>query len=203
MSDKASLSDILTHDKRGGFFAVTVDKAPRPISPYTGDSRRPPPDLGAYRRPRRGRWRAASEAHESEADTANALAGKRFRHRRRSRRGRGRAAGRGRAIRCSSPARASLCLTHFCAASRPRPGPCAPAWRFRAPQAPPRSCGSTPMRRPCATCASPSATTPVPQPNCSAMRDLAARPPSLDAAGSPRRQGSSTWPWTRTASHPA
>ena len=34
-------------------------------------------------------------------------------------------------------------LTPFCAASRPPPGRCAPAWRFRAPRRLPKSCAST------------------------------------------------------------
>ncbi len=78
-----------------------------------------------------------------------------------------RASGRaGRAIPCSSPAPASRCSTPICAATRPPPGRCAPAWRFRAPRPPPRSCASTPTKARCATCASPSATTPAPRRSC-------------------------------------
>ena len=66
--------------------------------------------------------------------------GKPFRRRGRSRPGRGRAEGQGRAIPCSSPAPGSLCSTRPCAPTRPPPARCAPAWRFRAPPPPPRSC---------------------------------------------------------------
>ena len=54
--------------------------------------------------------------------------------------------------------RPRACSTPICAAIRPPPGRCAPAWRCRAPRPPPKSCASTPTQPRCATCASPSAT---------------------------------------------
>ena len=68
------------------------------------------------------------------------------------------------------------------AAIRPPPARCAPAWRFRAPPPPPKSCASTPTQARCATCVSPPAKPlgPAARPpvGCGAM--LASRPPSLD-----------------------
>ena len=134
------------------------------------------------RRPGRGRHCAASPARASEAEHGESSGnGKRFRRRRRSRPGRGRAEGQGRAIPCSSPAPASPCSTPICAAIRLPPARCAPAWRFRAPPPPPRSCASTPTKARCATSASPSATRSAPRRSCFRLwRDLASRPPSLD-----------------------
>jgi hypothetical protein len=94
------------------------------------------------------RQEALARPHRCRLDAPSGRSGQRpshwigesFRRRYRFRRGRG---GRGKAIRCSSPAPGLLCLTPFCAASRPPPGRCAPAWRFRAPRRLPKSCAST------------------------------------------------------------
>ena len=138
---------------------------------------------------------AARAARASQADRSeNPWNGKPFRRRRRSRPGRGRAEGQGRAIRCLPPAPGSRCWTPICAAIRPPPGRCAPAWRFRAPPPPPKSCASTPTKPRCATCASPSATALGPAANLlSLWRDLAGRPPSLDPGRIPTRRRGSTW----------
>ena len=140
-------------------------------------ARRPSPTTPA--RPSRRRFarraRAKPEPGESPGTADLSAAG------RRSRPGRGRAEGQGRAIRCSSPAPASRCSTPSCAATRPPPGRCAPAWRFRAPRPPPRSCASTPTKARCATCASPSATSSALRRILLRLwRELAGRPPSLD-----------------------
>ena len=207
MSDKASLSDIATPRQAGRISAPNQrDKAPPRIHHAPGDSRRSQPRSRPARRPRRGRSRAACDsAREPSRTRRKPRKSKPFRRRRRSRPGRGRAEGQGRAIPCSPPAPASRCSTPSCAATRPPPGRCAPAWRFRAPPPPPRSCASTPTKARCATCASPSATRSGPRRSCSSLwRDLAGRPPSLDPgrlADAAARLDLACR--TRTASHPA
>ena len=58
---------FLPHDKRGGFFAITGDKAPPKIH-HAEDSRRSPPTRRAASGPSRAPFRAAQEARASRAD---------------------------------------------------------------------------------------------------------------------------------------
>ena len=147
-----SYRTFLPHDKRGGFFAITGDKAPPkihhaeefpPISTYSTSRLRTftsafPRRSGSAREPRR-----------SKRKTRNT---KPFR-RRRSRPGREQAEGQGRAIRYSPPP-GSLGSIPSCAATRRQPGRCAPAWPCRAPRPSTRSCAPTRTKPCCATCAS-------------------------------------------------
>ena len=71
-------------------------------------------------------------------------------------------------------------LARSCTATRLAPGRCAPAWRFRAPPPPPRSCASTPTKARSATCASRLGTRSGPPRPLRRCGDLAGRPPSLD-----------------------
>jgi hypothetical protein len=95
-------------------------------------------------------------------------------------------------------------LDAACAATRPPPGRCARAWRFRAPPRPPRFCASTPTKARCATCASPSAMTPVPRQDCCAC---GATSPVAHLRSTPTvspqwRRGSTWFCRTRTRSLP-
>ena len=209
MSDKASLSDIAHPPTSGADSSHKQrDKAPPRIHHAPGDSRRPhtsfptpspTADEGVLAPPREAR---ASQANRRRKPRNS----KPFRRRRRSRRGRGRAEGQGRAIPCSPPAPGSRCSTLSCAATRPPPGRCARASRFRAPPPPPRSCASTPTKRALRDLrfAVGDALGPAAK-LLSLWRDLAGRPPSLDAepARRQRRRGSTWLCRTRTASHPA
>ena len=206
MSDNASLSDISTHDKRGGFRATQRDKAPRKI--HHAPVIRADLDLLADRLPdtfrsaflrRLGSARAHKATLSENPGTASLSAAGAD-----PGLGAGAAEGQGRASRCLPPAPGSLCSTHFCAPIRPPPGRCAPAWRCRAPRPPPKSCASTPTKPRCATSASPSATRSGPRrTSCrSGAMAPAGRPASTQAGSSTRRRGS-TWLWTRTASQRA
>ena len=134
------------------------------------------------RRPRRGRSRAGRQASTSQGPRRKPRKRQPFRRRRRCRPGRGRAEGQE-----GDPlffAGAGLALLDACPAPRPalRRRAALRAWRFRAPRPRPRSCASTPTKARCATCASPSATrSALPAKLLQLWRDLAGRPPSLDA----------------------
>ena len=92
------------------------------------------------------------------------------------------------------PAPASRFSTPICAATRPPPGRCAPAWRCRAPPPPPKSCASTPTKRALRDLRFAVGDPLGPAAKLlSLWRDLAGRPPSLDP-GRIRRRGGAARP---------
>ena len=199
MSDNAILSDIATPRQAGRIACQTGDKAPRRthharvIRADLDLARRPPA------RPREARCRAARDSARARSQDPRRKPRKHkpFHRRRRSRPGRGRAEGQGRAIPLCRRRRRSRSSTPSCAATRPPPGRCARAWRFRAPRPPPKFCASTPTQPRCATCASPSATLgPAREPPSALARSR--RPAAQPRPRPARRRGGarSTWPWT-------
>ena len=183
MSDKAILSDIATprqagritrHNsvtkRRRRFTMRQVIRADLDLSPTR------PPTL------ERPRSRAARDARASQAEPSEnpgtaslsaAGAGPGL--------GAGERKGRGGRSAVLPPAPGSPCSTPFCAATRPPPGRCAPAWRFRAPPPPPKSCASTPTQAALRDLRFAVGDPLGPAANLlSLWRDLAGRPPSLD-----------------------